>query len=66
MSLEVWDDEGNIGACENCGLEPIGCKCAPGLREALTEALDTWELYPLPLKKKVEILLDLFAATQEE
>ena len=39
------------------------------LREALTEALDTWELSLLPLDRKVEILLDLFAAanpTREE
>lgn len=31
------------------------------LRELLTEALDTWDLYPLGLKKRVQILLNIFS-----
>jgi len=63
MSLEVWGDEGDTGVCEDCGLEPIDCDCRDDLASQLTEALEVWDLYPLEIEKRVEIIMAICAGT---
>ena len=66
----VWPDDGQwpFVVSRASALEQYGL--APGrederrdaeLREALAEALDTWDLYPQPLARRVRILLDLIS-----